>query len=230
LLICLYNNESGAEDPTWPGSYATNELVDEDTGLGNRIAASYIFATGNENASNFSVGTVSSNNKYASALLVHIAGAHASTPPEISTVKKISSDKTEAIASLNPTGWDVEDTLWLWFLCNDNRLDQATFAPLITTYPKDFTGNQTEEWGTATEACPIACATQTLAAASYGQIQSGNPDGEANKSRFDGHGEAIIAIRPAGAAPAGPDTPQGIHGLDKGFNPITATRLGGVLE
>jgi hypothetical protein len=56
---------------------------------------------------------------------------------------------------------------------------------------------------------------------------------------YTGNGDAgIIAVRisdgtdgtHAGGGGGGSNTPQGIHGLDKGFNPITATRLGGVLE
>jgi len=117
--------------------------------------------------------------------VLRITGAHASTPPE--TANFGSSGTTPDPPNLNPTNWDVEDTLWFaavaadhgntnttaWPLPDDNfdlASGGATGADLgmcrdelaqASLDPGTFTIDQSEGWITATVAVRPAAAVAT---------------------------------------------------------------------
>lgn len=75
------------------------------------IGAAYKFSTGSETGT-FTVAQAATITGHAAMILLAISGNHASTAPEVGTI----ANGTAAAAdpgALNPTGWDVEDTLWI---------------------------------------------------------------------------------------------------------------------
>ncbi len=97
-----------------------------------QTAVFYKFLTAAQ--SNF---TWASNNTQESVTRVYrITGAHASQVPEFdATINDASSSTDPDPPSLNPTGWDVEDTLWIaWFGADSN-------ITTINSYPTNFTDN-----------------------------------------------------------------------------------------
>lgn len=141
----------------------------------------YRFCDGSEGATfdfTSSAGTVSAG------ILLRITGAHPSTPPEISAVVS-GTATTVNPASLNPTGWDVEDTLWGVF---GWHLRSAT----VSSYPTNYADNDHYQ-SSGASGVRAAIVTRELAAAS-------EDPGVLTWSASVETGALTIAVRPAASA------------------------------
>lgn len=109
-IIVIYDgNSTNAEFSSWGASF--NEFVDQATTTTMGIGAAYKFSTGSETGT-FTVTSSDSSTNDRQMILLSIAGAHASTPPEGSTIANGTSSNATP-SSLNPAGWGTEDTLWI---------------------------------------------------------------------------------------------------------------------
>lgn len=116
----------------------------------------YKFASGSESSSTYT----SSAAETSTNLCFRVTGAHASTPPEIATAQ-IDNANHPNPPSLNPTGWDVEDTRWL------AAFIRRIFDDPVTTYPTDYADNQFNDGsGGTSDFTAIGTASRALAAAS----------------------------------------------------------------
>jgi hypothetical protein len=116
IIVC-YQSSAGAGAPggtvfsAWGASFI--EFCDQMTTNSSTMAigAAYKWSTGAETGT-FDVTQSATVTGHAAMILLAINGAHISTPPEVGTI----ANGTAAAAdpgSLNPTNWDIEDTLWI---------------------------------------------------------------------------------------------------------------------
>ena len=111
IAICIEydGNSTNAEFSAWGASFL--EFADFAGTATMAIGCAYKFSSGSETGT-FTVTTADSSTNDSAFFLLSIAGAHATTPPEsggFATGTTTAADPT----SLNPTGWDAEDTLWI---------------------------------------------------------------------------------------------------------------------
>lgn len=151
-LICAYQSSAGAGAPggtvfsSWGGSFT--EFCDQMTTNSSTMAigAAYKWSTGSETGT-FTVAQAATITGHASMCLLAIPGAHLSTPPEVGTI----ANGTAAAAdpgSLNPTGWDAEDTLWIAVDANGETAITGTWtavgAGTLTNYGNLANSNTTD--------------------------------------------------------------------------------------
>jgi hypothetical protein len=111
IAICIIydGNSTNAEFSSWGGGFT--EFADQAGTATMGIGCAYKFSTGSETGT-FTVTSADTSANDSAFFLLSIAGAHASTPPEAGTI----ATGTGAAAnpgSFDPSGWDVEDTLWI---------------------------------------------------------------------------------------------------------------------
>lgn len=120
-IIACYQNSSGAGAPggtvfsAWGASFT--EFCDQMTTNATTMAigAAYKFSDGTETGT-FSVTQAATPTGEAAFILLSIAGAHASTPPEVNTIVNGTAAAADP-GSLNPVNWAAEDTLWIGVAC-----------------------------------------------------------------------------------------------------------------
>jgi len=100
------------------------------------IGCAYKFSTGSETGT-FTVTQAATITGGASMMLLSIAGAHATTPPEAGGYA--SGTGAANPAAFNPTGWDVEDTLWIAVTGNGESSASGTWIG-VTSAPTNYTG------------------------------------------------------------------------------------------
>lgn len=93
----------------WGGGFT--EFVDQSTATTMCIGAAYKWSTGSETGT-FTVTQAATVTGEAAFILLSIAPAHSTTPPEGGTITT-STGTAPASNSLNPAGWGTEDTLWI---------------------------------------------------------------------------------------------------------------------
>jgi len=208
-LICAYQSSSGAGAPggtvfsSWGGSFT--EFCDQMTTNSSTMAigGAYKWSTGSETGT-FTVAQVATITGHASMCLLSIPGAHASTPPEVGTI----ANGTAAAAdpgSFNPTGWDVEDTLWI--AVDANGMTSATGSWLavgagtLTNYSDLANSNTTDS--SVVGQTEIAVAFRQVAAASEdrGAVSTHDLSNARNSA-------LIIAVCPAPPPPPAIGTEQ----------------------
>lgn len=137
LLICIYQADAAGSATviTWPGDWTVLYAVDT-VDATSESEARYKFASGSEGAS-FNI-TVDGNEAFA-AWCARITGAHASTPPEVAVTDTYTSGASKDPPSLNPSAWDVEDTLWITVMQFSGRS-----ATVNCAYPTNYTTNGAE--------------------------------------------------------------------------------------
>lgn len=153
LLVAI----AGLDDKvtfTWPTGWL--EIKDE-TGNGDAVSAgvAYKWADGGE-AGTISVST-SVGPTGGGARILCIRGADPDTPPEISTGVSASTANANP-DSLNPTGWDVENTLWIAAMVNDGDV-------AVTAGPTGYVDFGNTRWA-STSGAGVATAVKRSAAAS----------------------------------------------------------------
>lgn len=184
LLICIAGTDGSGDTTAYPtGDWNDNEFIDVNNTVG--VNVSYIFSNGTENDGTFTCTPTS--NEASTYVLFHISGAHASSAPEgWVNASQNSSDNWAAMGALNPTGWDVEDTLWIGALITDQG------SQTVTTFPSELPDNQAN-YGTSSSFPTIAVCSDDEATASFSTALV-----DPSMSGSDQHREILIAVRPDG--------------------------------
>lgn len=178
LLIVILTSSAAPTISGWPAGWTSigSGVLDISSGYG-RIDVRYKIATGSE--TNFTLtsssSTATSHNSY------RIGAWHGITPPEASAIA-FGSGTAPNPASLNPTGWGAEDTLWMALTGYNN-------SSAATSYPTNYSLNQSNV-GSASAFVRQAIAARNLNAASE--------DPGAFAIAAAGHWSAFtLAVRPA---------------------------------
>lgn len=139
LLLLFFSSDGSGESFTYPAGWTTL-LAAGGTGFTNGIA--YHVITGSEGyPSTGATITVTITSVEQSCHTCYlISGQHTSSAPEVSTATTGTSTAPDA-GALNPTNWDVEDTLWLAY-CSANGTSST--APRITVWPTSYTNTRSD--------------------------------------------------------------------------------------
>lgn len=121
---------------TWGAGFT--EFLDLSTTSSIAIGAAYKFASGSE-AGTFTVTQAATITGHAAMIVMSIPGAHPSTPPEGGSYASGTSSAADP-ASFDPSGWDVEDTLWISVAGNGETGTGGTFGG-ITASPTNYSGD-----------------------------------------------------------------------------------------
>jgi len=155
LLIVIFTND-GIATVTTPAGWT--ELASDKRGIAVRLSAYYKIAVGDEDGT--TVNFVSSMAEEAAAQVYRITNWHGTSPPEISTAATGISTAPDP-ASLNPAGWDLEDTLWI-AVAGQDRGDQSG----TTAYPVSYTDGTSTLSAHSWQSCRTLSARRVLTAAS----------------------------------------------------------------
>lgn len=196
-IICAYQSSAGAGAPggsvfsSWGGSFT--EFCDQMTTNSSTMAigAAYKWSTGSETGT-FTVAQAATITGHASMCLLAIPGAHLSTPPETATIANGTS-AAATMPTLNPSGWDVEDTLWIAVGASGMTSGTGSWTGTGTTYPTNYANgadSNTTDSSTVGQT-EIAVAFRQLAAASDGGGTFGVDLSNARNSAL------LFAVRPA---------------------------------
>ena len=166
LIAIVYGYQSSAvAGSVWSGWGASfTEFCDVGSTLGS-IGAAYKVSTGSETGT-FTVAQAATVTGGASMVLLAIPGGHNTTPPEATAIATGTGAGINAV-SLNPTGWDVEDTLWIAVGGSGETSGTGAWGGM-TSAPTNYTNYAdaaTPDTSTIGE-CEIAVAFRTSAAAS----------------------------------------------------------------
>jgi len=155
LLIVLFTND-GSATVTTPGGWTS--LASNTNGIYVRLSVYYKIAAGTEGGTTVNFAT--SGSEQAAAQVYRITDWHGTTPPEISAGATGTNTRPNP-ASLNPSGWDVADTLWL-AVAGQDRGDQSG----TTAYPAYYTDGISTLSSSGISSCRTLSASRVLAAAS----------------------------------------------------------------
>ncbi len=137
IAICVEydGNSTNAEFSGWGGSFT--EFADFAGTATMAIGAAYKFSDGTETGT-FNVTTADTTANDSILILMSIAGAHPTTPPEAGGFAAATGAAVDP-ASFNPTGWDVEDTLWISVGGSGEEATTGAYQG-VGTPPANFTG------------------------------------------------------------------------------------------
>ena len=155
LLIVFFTND-GIAAVTKPAGWT--ELASDKRGIAVRLSVYYKIAVGDEDGT--TVNFVTSAAEQAATQVYKITNWHGTTPPEISTAATGISTAPNP-ASLDPAGWDVEDTLWI-AAAGQDRGDQSG----TTVYPASYTDGTSTLSAHSWQSCRTLSAHRVLTAAS----------------------------------------------------------------
>ncbi len=155
LLIVLFSNDRTGS-VTIPGGWT--ELSSDTSGPHIRVSVYYRIAAGTEGGT--TVNFITSAAEEAAAQVYKITNWHGTTPPEIS-IAATGSDASPDPSSLNPTTWDVADTLWIAVAGQDRGDQTGTMA-----YPAGYIDGTSTLSSGGTGSCRIHSAHRVLATAS----------------------------------------------------------------
>lgn len=182
---------AGAAFTSWGASFT--EFTDQCTTAAATMAfgAAYKWSTGSETGT-FTVTQAATVIGHASMFLLSIPGAHASTVPEAGTI----ADGTGAAAdpgSLNPAGWDAEDTLWISLTGSGMTNASGTWTGTVATAPTDFTDR------VDTNTTDTSTVGQTEGAVAFRQLNAASLDvGAGSADTSNARNSAMVfAVRPA---------------------------------
>jgi len=186
LIVAACNGDGLITSYAWASPWV--ELTDTDN-AGHSASSAYLIATGGETTV-LVTPTGSADQIVCHALRITAAGWHGTTPPEAAAQTNVASETPDGGASLNPTAWDTETTLWIIFLGREG-------ATTVDTYPTDYTTNGAD----------TACSPQTSCAfaSSWREATAASEDpGTWNLSAATNASIAIVvAVRPTVATAAG---------------------------
>lgn len=191
IAICIaYQTGTGTDAAfsSWGGSFT--EFVDSATTTTMAIGAAYKWSDGTETGT-FTVTQAGAVTGEAAFILLSIAGAHASTPPEGGGRASSTNATMADPSSFNPTGWDVEDTLWIAVGGDGEDATTGSYTA-IASAPTNYTSYA--ETGISADVVggvEGAVAFRQLAAASE---DVGTFTADASNAR---HAALTIAVRPA---------------------------------
>jgi len=187
-VVAAYQSSATA-NAVWSGWGASfTEFGDFSTTTTVAIGCAYKFSTGSETGT-FTVTQAATVTGGASMMLLSIAGANETTPPEAGGYATGTGAANPA--SFDPTGWDVEDTLWIAVTGNGESSASGTWTG-VASAPTNYTGYvdaATADTSTLGE-IEIAAAFRQNAAASE---DAGAFTGDTTNAR---DATIVIAVRP----------------------------------
>ena len=141
LLLCFFTSDGSGETFTFPSDFPwTSLMADGGTGFTNCVRFRRTTGTEGYPATGATITVTVSSIEMSAHTTYLISGHHASTDPAASTPTTGASVSPDA-GACNPSGWDVEDTLWFTF-CSLNGLSSST--PRVTGYPADYTNGRSD--------------------------------------------------------------------------------------
>lgn len=191
-IVFAYQTSTGTNAAFSGWTAGWTEFGDRATSTTCAIGAAYKWSTGSETGT-ISVTQAATITGHASTVLLSIPGAHATTPPEMGT--SATGTGTAASPAFNPTGWDVEDTLWI--AVNANGMTNATGSwTANNSAPTNYTGY----FGTAPPDSSVVG--QVAGAVAFRQIAAASENaGTFTQDTSNARNTATtIAVRPAPAA------------------------------
>jgi hypothetical protein len=192
IAIVVGYQSSATANAVWSSwSAGWTEFLDYSTTTGMCIGAAYKWSTGSETGT-ISVTQAATITGDASMILLSIAGAHATTPPEGGSGAQGTTSAADP-AAFNPSGWDVEDTLWISVLGSGLTNISGAWAGTGASGPTNFTGL------VRTNATDTSVIGDCEAAVSFRQNATASQDvGTAGVDTSNArNAAAVIAVRPA---------------------------------
>lgn len=201
IIIIYDGNSTNAEFSSWGGSFT--EFVDQATTATMGIGAAYKWSSGSETGT-FTVTSADTSSNDSAFCLLSIAGAHESTPPEGGTIANGTSAAADP-GSLNPGGWDAEDTLWIAVAGSGETSTTGSFTG-VASAPTNFT-----DYSDSGISADVVGGVE--GAVAFRQLNASSLDvGTFSVDTSNARNSAlVIAVRPAPAAPEIPllIVPQG---------------------
>ena len=191
-IIVAYQTSTGtnAAFSSWGGGFT--EFHDSATSTTMAIGCAYKWSTGSETGT-FTVTQAGTITGHASMILLSIPGAHASTPPEAGGRASGTTAAPDPTA-LNPTGWDVEDTLWIAVVGCGETATTGSFTGVGGAPANYGDAAQTGITADVVGGVDALVAFRQLAAASE---DVGTPSVDTSNAR---NAAMVIAVRPAPTA------------------------------
>lgn len=188
-IVATYQSSTNPQFSSWSGSFT--EFSDQGSGSTMGIGCAYKIADGSETGA-ITVTQATTITGHASMCLMAIPGAHQSTAPESGTKADGTSSAADP-ASFNPSGWDVEDTLWISVVASGMTAGTGSWTATGTTAPTNYTDRQDSNTtdNSTTGQTEIAVAFRQNAAASEDVGTAGVDTSYARNSAL------VIAVRPA---------------------------------
>lgn len=197
-IICAYQSSTGQGAPggsvfsSWGGSFT--EFCDQMTTNSSTMAigAAYKISDGTETGT-FTVAQAATITGHASLCLLSIPGAHQSTAPEVGTIANGTAAASDP-GSLNPSGWDVEDTLWISVQANGMTSGTGSWTACGATAPTNYSNwadSNTTDSSTVGQTEIAVAFRQNAAASEDVGTASGHDLSNARNSSL------LIAVRPA---------------------------------
>lgn len=132
LFICGFDGAPVVNSITAVNGVAwTLNLVNTANGTANKLYAAWLRATSNQ-ASAMTVTMTLGTTEQGVGRVWAIRGAHTTTAPAVGTAVT-GSNTTPNPPSLNPAGWDVEDTMWFAAANTDAAVTATAFPSNMTT-------------------------------------------------------------------------------------------------
>lgn len=198
IAICIAYQSSasaGTVFSSWGGGFT--EFLDVGGTTSNMsIGAAYKFSTGSETGT-FTVAQAATVTGHAAMILLSIAGAHATSPPEGGAIANGTSAAADPV-SLSPS-WGADDTLWIAVGGSGETSTSGTYTG-ISGPPANYTGGiQTGISGDVVGGVEGAVAFRQLNAASE---DVGTRSVDISNAR---NSAVVIAVRPAATIPRNPN-------------------------
>lgn len=134
IIVEYDGNSTNAEFSSWGASFT--ETADRAGTATMAIGVAHKWSTGSETGT-FTVTTADTSTNDSVLILMSIAGAHATTPPEVSPMTTGTAAAANP-ASFDPTGWATEDTLWISVAGSGEDATTGSFTGTGTTPPTNF--------------------------------------------------------------------------------------------
>jgi hypothetical protein len=192
VIVCGYQSTATA-NAVWSGwASGWTEFMDLSSTTGMCVGAAYKFATGSDSLGQ--VTQAATITGHYGGILLCIKGAHLTTPPEASSTLNQGTSTIVSLPSLNPTGWDNEETLWIAIGASGEVSTTGSYAGIGATPPNNFsdlvsTGISADAVG----GVELAVAFRQNAAVSDGGT-SGWSGADTSNAR---NAAGLIAVRPA---------------------------------
>jgi hypothetical protein len=212
IIVAYEDSQTDAAFSGWGAGFT--EFHDSSAAGAMAIGAAYKWSTGSETGT-FTVTQAATVTGHAVMFLMAISGAHASTPPAAGG--RASGTNTFCSANgVNPTAWDIEDTLWLAVGgCGETSLSGSFTGISGVTPPANYVDQVTSSLsGDVVGALNAAVCFRQLAVA---LDDPGNFDNDTTSARWCA---VSIGVRPAPAA-AGSTVAAATGSLT--LNPVSVT-------
>ena len=199
-IVFAYQTNATADQAFsgWTGGFT--EFGDRSSSTTTAIGMAYKWSTGSETGT-FAVTQAATITGNAVMIVMAIPGAHASTPPEAGT-KTDGTTAAADIAAFNPTGWDVEDTLWIAVGgCGETGTGGSFFGMSATTrHTAPWAANVPTNYG---DGYGTGCTTDAIGgiegAVGFRQLAAASDDPAAFAPDLSNarNSALLIAVRPA---------------------------------